>query len=232
MMNEFRRISSRTVCRLSLFGVVAAIALCGAASAQTATTAFGRQMEKVDLGISGLGQLNPSSSGTNYINQTVAQVPSNTLGVLIEIRYTKSPLVGIEFNYSYARYNETFNVGSGSLPAQQPYQLGVQSKVNEYSMGYVAHGPTFAGLKTFGGVGLGAVEFKPTSGGGQGLPPEVRTGFYYTVGVEQGFNQDRFGVRAYFRQLFLGAPDFNENYLATGARTITTEPGVGFYLRF
>lgn len=228
MMNATCRATSRT----SIWAAVFSIALCASAAAQTATTAFGRQMEKIDLGVSGIGAFTPSNSGTNYIKQSVAAVPSNTFGALAELRYTKSPLVGIEFNYSYARYNVTYSVGSGSLPSQPAYQLGVQSKVNEYSLGYVGHGPTFGGLKTFAGGGLGAIEFKPTRGGGQGLPPEVRTGFYYTVGVEQGFNEDRFGVRAFFRQTFYGAVDFNENYLATGARSISTEPGVGFYLRF
>ncbi len=232
MMNESRRISSRIASRSTLFGALVSIALCASAAAQTPATGLQRHLDRIDLGISGVGQLTPSSSGFNYIKQSVSQVPSNTLGTLIEIRYVKSPLVGIEFNYSYARYNETFSVGAGSLPAQQPYTLGVQSKVNEYSMGYIAHGPSFGDLKTFAGAGLGAVEFKPTAGGGQGLQPVVRTGVYYTVGVEQGFHEDRYGIRAYFRQVFLGAPDFNQNYLATGARTITTEPGVGFYLRF
>lgn len=232
MMNESRRITSRIASRSTLFGALVSIVLSASAAAQTPATGLQRHLERIDLGISGVGQITPSSSGFNYIKQSISQVPSNTLGTLIEIRYIKSPLVGIEFNYSYARYNETFSVGAGSLPAQQPYTLGVQSKVNEYSMGYIAHGPSFGDLKTFAGAGLGAVEFKPTAGGGQGLQPVVRTGVYYTVGVEQGFHEDRYGIRAYFRQVFLGAPDFNQNYLATGARTITTEPGVGFYLRF
>jgi opacity protein-like surface antigen len=232
MMNEFRRSSSRFAYRLSLFGAVVSIALCASAAAQAPETPFQKAMEKIDLGVSGLGQITPSNSGTNYLKQTVSAVPSNTLGALVELRYTRSPLIGVEFNYSYSRYNNTFSVSGGSLPAQPPYQIGVQSKVNEYSLGYVGHGPTFFGLKSFGGAGVGAIEFKPTTGGGQSVMPEVRTGFYYTVGVEQGFNDDKFGVRAYFRQLFFGAVDFNENYLATGARSITTEPGVGFYLRF
>ena len=228
MMNATCRVSSR----MSLWAAVFSIALCASAAAQTATTPFGRAMEKVDLGVSGIGVLTPSNSGTNLFNQSVASVPTNTLGALVQLRYTKSPLIGLELNYSYARYNDTFNVGSGTLPSQQPYQIGVQSKVNEYSLGYVAHGPDLAGFKTFGGVGLGAIEFKPTTGGGQGVQPEVRTGFYYTVGVDKALFSDSFGVRAFFRQTFYGAVDFNENYLATGARSITTEPGVGFYLRF
>jgi len=232
MMNEMRRISSRSASWLPICGAIVSIALCASASAQAPETPFQRAMEKVDFGVSGVGQFTPSNSGTNYINQSVAAVPSNTLGALVELRYTKSPLIGIELNYSYARYNNTYSVGSGVLPSQPAYVFAVQSKVNEYSMGYIGHGPTIGGLKTFAGGGLGALEFKPTSGGGQGLPPEVRTGFYYTVGADYGFNEDKFGVRAYFRQLFFGAVDFNQNYLATGARSITTEPGVGFYLRF
>jgi hypothetical protein len=228
MMNATCRVTTRA----SLWAAVFSIALCASATAQTATTPFGRAMEKVDLGVSGIGEFTPSNSGTNYLKQSVASQPSNTLGAIVELRYTKSPLIGIELNYSYARYNDTFSVGSGSLPSQPPYQIGVQAKVNEYSLGYVGHGPTFFGLKTFAGGGLGAIEFKPTSGGGQGLPPEVRTGFYYTVGIEKGLFQDNFGIRTFFRQTFYGAVDFNENYLATGARSISTEPGVGFYLRF
>jgi hypothetical protein len=223
MMNATCRATSR----MYLWAAVFSIALCASAAAQTATTALGKQMEKIDLGVSGIGEFTPSNSGNNLFNQSVASVPSNTLGALVELRYTKSPLIGLELNYSYARYNDTFSVG-----AQPPYQFASQSKVNEYSLGYVGHGPEIAGFKTFAGAGLGAIEFKPTSGGGQGLPPEVRTGFYYTVGVDKPLFSDNFGVRAFFRQTFYGAVDFNQNYLATGARSISTEPGVGFYLRF
>jgi len=184
-------------------------------------------MEKLDLGVSGIGEFTPNYSGNNLFNQSVSAVTTNTLGALVELRYTRSPLIGIELNYSYARYNDTFNVG-----AQPPYQFASQSKVNEYSLGYVGHGPTFSGIKTFAGAGLGAIEFKPTSAGGQGVQTEVRTGVYYTLGVEKSLFSDNFGLRAFFRQTFYGAVDFNENYLATGARSISTEPGVGFYLRF
>ena len=233
MMNASRRIS---ICGAIVSISLASIALLSPAAAQSATpvTALGRQLERVDFGITGIGVLTPSTSGTSLTPQAIAQVPSNTFGALIELRYIKSPLIGIELNYSYARYTENYTVTAttGTPHGQLPYVLGVQSKVNEYSLGYVAHGPRLFGLQPFGGIGLGAIEFKPTSGGGQGLPPQERTGVYYTVGLEQTLFSENFGIRAQFRQVFFGAPDFNENYLATGARTITTEPGVGFYLRF
>jgi hypothetical protein len=230
MMNASRRIA---IC-----GAVFSLLLsASAAFAQTvAETPVQRQLDRIDFSISGIGQFTPMTSGTSTIlePEAIQQTPSNTLGALVELRYIRSPLVGIEFNYSYARFTENYNVSPtvGTPTSQLPYVLGVQTKVNEFSMGYVAHGPTIFGVRPFGGVGAGGIEFKPTSGGGQGLPPEVRTGFYYTVGVEQNFLSEHFGIRAQFRQLFYGAPDFNQNYLATGARSVTTEPGVGFYLRF
>jgi hypothetical protein len=230
MMNASRRIS---IC-----GAVFSLVLFASfAAAQTPVeTPLGRALDRVDLAVSGIGQFTPSNSGTTTIlvPEAIALVPSNTLGALVELRYTRSPLIGIQFNYSFARYTENFNVNptTGTPPAQQPFVLGVQSKVNEYSIGYVAHGPTVFGLRLFGGGGVGGIEFKPTAGGGLGLPPQVRAGLYYHVGLEQSFLSEHFGFRVQFRQVFYGAPDFNQNYLAIGARTNTVEPGAGFYLRF
>jgi hypothetical protein len=208
-----------------------------AAAQSTSTepvTALGRQLARVDLGIGGVGQFTPNSSGTSLTPQIVHQVPSNTAGLLFELRYVKSPLFGVQLNFSQARFTQNFSLTdtTGTPPGQLGYNLSIQAKVNEYSMGYVAHTREFFGLKPFLGGGLGALEFKPTAGGGLGLPPEERVGVYYTIGVEQSLFTDGFGFRVQWRQIFYGAPDFNQNYLATGARVSTAEPGVGFYLRF
>jgi hypothetical protein len=230
-----RRLSPRfSLHRFKTCGAVLSALLCASlAHAQSATTPLGRELEKIDLGVSGIGSFTPNSSGTSYLPQTIQQVPSNTLGALVELRYTHSPLIGVQFNYSYARFTENFTLSNTSTtPASQlPFTLGVQAKVDEFSLGYVAHGPTFFGLHTFAGVGGGGIEFKPTSGGGLDLPAQIRGAIYYQVGVDAELNE-HFGLRGQFRQVFYGAPDFNQNYLATGARVSTTEPGVGFYLRF
>jgi len=229
MMNASRRISiCGALLSTALFASAAA-----AQTTQTPTTGLDKVMERIDFGATIMGVFSPSSSGTTLVPQTVAQKPSNTAGALVELRYIKSPLIGVELNFTQARYTQNFTVTNttGTPSGQLPYILGVQSKANEFSMGYVAHGPTLFGVKPFAGAGVGAIEFKPTAGGGQSLPPQVRTGIYYTIGLE-GYFSDHFGARAQFRQVFLGAPDFNENYLATGARIITTEPGVGLFVRF
>jgi hypothetical protein len=228
MMNVFRRI---TICGALLSSVLYA----SAAMAQTTPeTPFGKFLDQFDLGLNVIGVINPDSSGTSLTPQAVSQVPSNTAGGLGELRYTRSPLIGVTINFTQARFTENYTVTDipTTPKAQLPYVLGVQATENEFSLGYFAHAPNVFGLHPFAGAGVGAVEFKPTAGGGQSLPKQVRAGFYYTVGVDQPLFSPNFGVRVQFRQLFLGAPDFNQNYLATGARIVSTEPGFGFYLRF
>ena len=223
--------------RVSICGALLVLFLSASASIQAQTsapvTALGRQLAKIELGISGVGEFTPKSQGTSYLPQNIFQTPSNTAGALIDLSFQKSPLVGFQLNYTQARYTENFNVVDtvGTPSGQLSYVLGVQAKVAEYSFGYLARPRDIFGLHPFAGAGMGAIEFHPTAGGGEGLIPQERLSFYYTVGIQQPIFEN-FGVRVQFRQVFFGAPDFNQNYLATGARVITTEPGVGFYVRF
>src|SRR5216684_3878052 len=79
---------------------------------------------------------------------------SNTLGALVTLRYTKSPYIGAEFNYGYARYTENFS---------QYVIGGAQTKASEYTVGYVAHPPKLLfGVHPFVAGGLGAIAFRPT----------------------------------------------------------------------
>ncbi len=234
MMNASRRISSR----ISICGALLALGLSASApiQAHSQTTApvtpLGRQLAKIELGISGAGELTPSSQGLTYLPQMLYQKPSKTAGLLVDLNYQKSPLIGVQLNFTQFRYAQNYTVVNvAGTPAQQlSYILDVQAKVNEYSLGYLAR-PVIFGIHMFAGAGLGAIEYHPTAGGGEGLIPQERVGIYYTVGVEQPIFEN-FGLRLQFRQVFQGAPDFNQNYLATGARVSTVEPGVGFYVRF
>ena len=229
MMNAFRRF---TICGALLAS--AFFASPSYAQSSTPETPLGKQLDRVDLGVSVAGSLNTSDSGISETPQAVAQRPSNTVGALVELRYIRSPLIGVQINFNQTRFTENYAVTDiSTTPRQQlPFVLGVQSTVDEFSLGYVAHVGTFFGVKPFAGAGVGAEEFKPTAGGGQSLPKQVRAAFYYTVGVEQNVFSEHFGVRVQFKQLFMGAPDFNQNYLAINQRTVSTEPSFGFYLRF
>ena len=191
-----------------------------------------RQLSRLDLGVSGVGIFNSDSNGS-AVTPALGQLtpinlhPGNTVGALLTVRYVAAPLVGFEFNYGYARYTETFTP-FGSQPT-----AGVQQNANEYTLGYVAHTrkPVF-GVNPFVAVGLGTIEFKPTTGGGQQLLPQARAAYYYAAGAETTVLSPHFGIRAQFRQVFFKAPDFETNFLTIQQHTSTIEPGVGFFLRF
>jgi hypothetical protein len=196
-------------------------------------TALDRQLARIDLGVSAVGALNKDSNGTAIVNAVPTAVnlhPGNTLGALVTLRYIKSPLLGVEVNYGYARYTHTFTpFGNGPAGAVSG---GVQQNASEYTVGYIAHLRPILGLSPFASAGLGTIVFRPTPGGGEGLINQARAAYYYSVGAEKIIFSPHFGVRAQFREVFFKAPDFETNYLNINQRTTTLEPGVGFFLRF
>jgi hypothetical protein len=190
-----------------------------------------RQLSRIDLGVTGAGIFNKSSSGFATVNGVphtpVSLSPGNTAGAVVTLRYIAKPLVGFEFNYGYARYTDTFTP-FGSNP-----KIGVQQNASEYTFGYVAHTrKQYFGVNPFASAGAGTMIFRPTPGGGQALPEQARAAYYFSVGAETTVLSPHFGVRAQYRQVFFKAPDFLTNYLTIQQRTTTFEPGFGFFLRF
>src|SRR5215471_146672 len=126
------------------------------AQASSGTTTLDRQLQRIDFGINGVGSFSKDISGTNYLGQHLVQKTSSTLGALVQLRYTKSPWVGGEFNLGYARYSRDYNL----------YFAGsVQTNTIEYTLGYVAHPPhPILGMQPFLAGGGGLLYFHPTSG--------------------------------------------------------------------
>ncbi len=197
------------------------------AQGQTQST-LDRQLSRLDLGINGVGEFTRDVSGTNYLGVPLTQSAANTLGALVSVRYTKSPYVGLEFNYGYARFTQHYTSNGADA-----YLIGgVQANASEFTLGYVAHPRRqFFGLQPFLGGGVGFIRFKPTSSGGQGLQNQPAAGYYYNLGVEKNISE-HFGIRGNFRQIFYLAPDFYQNYLTIQKTTSTIQPGAGFYIRF
>lgn len=235
MKNAIRRSSHRSSIGISLCGALLTTLFASAIASAQSTTPHPKHLNEIDFGIHAIGTLTPATSGDNYLPQAVAQRPSNTVGVLVDLGFQRSKWFGLQINWTQARFSENFTVTniSNTPKGNTGLVLDIQSKVNEYSLGYMVKPGTYFGLETFAGGGVGLVEFKPTPGGGQGQEVEDRTGIFYTIGVQKLlFGSEHFGARVQFRQVFYGAPDFNANYFATGARSVTTEPGFGFFLRF
>lgn len=191
-------------------------------------TGLERQLHRLDFGIVAAGSFTSAVTGTNFSGTTATQTPitlteqpSNTVGALATIRYSKSPWVGLEFNYGYTRYTEAFSAF-----------VTPQTNANEYSFGYLVHPGTLLGIQTFASAGSGTLAFRPTRGGGEGLPEQARQVYYWQAGGESLLFDSNFGLRASFRQELFLAPDFEENYLRIKKRAITTSPTVGFYYHF
>jgi len=207
------------------------------ASAQATTqTAAQRQFERIDLAISAAGELTSSVSGVeerdaNTTHSVLTIKPSTTVGELLTLRYTAKPYFGLEFNFGNARFTQNYTF----TPSPSPTLLvgGAQAAARELTFGYIVHPRSKPfGLQPFLGAGAGTMRFKPTTYGGQGLPQQYRATYYYTLGVEGNFPDSHFGMRAGFRQLFYLAPDFLQNYLTIKQRARTSEPTIGFFVRF
>ncbi len=78
------------------------------AQATSGNPALNRQLSRIDLGLGAIGIFTKGVQGTNYLGENIKQNTGSTVGALITIRYTKSPYLGFEFNYSYARYTQRF----------------------------------------------------------------------------------------------------------------------------
>jgi hypothetical protein len=204
------------------------------AQATSPETPLDRQLARTDLAIVGIGVFNQASNGVANVSTATSQQPTpvnlspgNTAGALVTLRYIVSPFVGLEANYSYARYTDTFT------PFGSQANGGVQQNASEYSLGYVIHSrKQYFGLTPFASGGAGTTVFRPTPGGGLALPEQARATYYGSVGVETTVLSPHFGIRAEYRQVFFKAPDFETNYLTIQQHTTTFEPGFGFFLRF
>jgi Outer membrane protein beta-barrel domain len=233
LMLNVRRLSCVWTLLLCLLAILAAPT---AKAQESQNPALDRQLDRIDLSVSGVGTFNSNSSGTAIVDAvptTVDLHPGNTLGVLVNLRYIKSPLLGFELNYGYARYTDTFTpFGILPPPGQPALSAGVQQNTSEYTAGYIAHLHPLLGVKPFASVGLGTLAFRPTPRGGEGLIKQARAAYYYSVGAEQTVFSPHFGIRVQVRQVFFKAPDFGQNYLTIQQHTSTFEPGVGFFLHF
>jgi len=195
-----------------------------------------KQLNRIDLAVVASGEISTSVSGVENRDATTTHTlltikPSSTVGELATLRYVAKPYVGFEFNFGNLRYTQDYTFVPP--PSQTILVGGVQSGVRELTLGYVAHLPWHPfGVSPYAGVGGGTIAFHPTIGGGQGLPFQYRAAYYYNLGLEDTFPGSNFGMRLGFRQLIYLAPDFQQNYLTITRRTRTSEPIIGFFLRF
>ena len=227
---------------VSLFFATALFGTFLSAGAQQTTppTFFDKQIARFDLGVSAVSIINQTVSGTVQpknggtapnLGQTLSDDPSNTVGALANIRYVVKPMVGFEFNFLYSRLTENFCC-SVPVSGVTGVNYGLQSQANEITLGYVVTPKVDVfGFQPYASVGAGTTEFKPTKGGGEGERVQARMTYYYSGGLQKQLLSN-FGLRVGFRETFLMAPDYGDNYLSIYQHTHVIEPNFGFYLHF
>lgn len=163
---------------LPLLAVALFVSTVAGAYAQTEAppTAFEKQMEKVDLSVQGAGIYNSTVSGkviplSDNQGQEITQFGSNTVGALVSIHYPATSYFGLEFNYGYARYTEHYEgpaISLHFLPTGTT-DFQVQTKVNEYTFGYLITPPhPIFGAQPFASVGFGPAGVQADSAGRPG----------------------------------------------------------------
>jgi opacity protein-like surface antigen len=156
-------------------------------------------------------------SGTTIGNGTV-QSPSNSGGVLLELRHISNPLIGYELNYSFNRANQNYNNVEEIKAAA--HQVGAD---------WIVSFPVLM-LKPFVLVGGGIIFFHP-DGGQLDTGSETKGVFVYGAGVDWTV-LPHIGIRFQYRGNLYHAPDLSQAFSSTNAFTHTAEPMIGAYLRF
>lgn len=168
-------------------------------------------------------------------NNGIEQSPSNSAGVLLELRHISNPLVGYELTYSFNRANESYQQ-LGPFPFVCP-QSGCTSsffqsvKANAHRVGAdwivsIPHLP----VKPFALAGAGLLFISP-SGGQVGTRSNTRPVFEYGAGVDWTFIP-HLGLRFQYRGDLYHAPALLDAIHSSGQFVHSAEPMLGAYLRF
>ncbi|HTW50043.1 MAG TPA: outer membrane beta-barrel protein [Acidobacteriaceae bacterium] len=186
-------------------------------------------------------------TGTTTGNGT-QQSPSNSAGVLFEVRHIANPILGFEGTYSYNRADQTYSCHlcvtplacptSGCLPGTP---VSVPANAHEITADWI---PSLhiANLRPFGVLGVGVLLNVPTSANtavSGGLPDDstlvptqtsTKAVYVYGAGLDWGV-LPHIGLRFQYRGNLYKAPDLTALYGSTNSFTHTAEPMVGVYFR-
>ncbi len=225
----------RAARQATLAAATAALALLPLMHTPTAQAqALEKQLSRMDFTVGGIAEVRKSTDGhtpvSSGVNYAISQTGSTSTGGIATFHYTVSKLLGYEFNFKMTEVTDGYTLTPALAQTANPFT--VQSRVSEYSGGYVYHGPTFGKIKSFASVGFGTTKFKPTPHGGEGLNEQYRATEYASIGFDDPVFTKNIGIRVQVRGVFFKPPDYGQNYLTTNAHTYALEPVFGFYFHF
>jgi opacity protein-like surface antigen len=181
------------------------------------------QESRSEISLQGTGFFTSATSGngTDYSS-------TESGGFLGTYRYHLNHWISAEAAYGY-----DLNTQKYLLSAEE---FRIQSGIHQFTGAFVVNLPSHAHsrLNPYFLAGGGALRFEPTSNqfnslsGSQGQTKGV---FVYGAGVNYAIHKG-ISLRAEYRGLVYGTPDFGFGALTTNAVTHTAEPSIGISFRF
>lgn len=173
-------------------------------------------------------------SGTTNGNDT-QQSPSNSAGVLFEVRHIANPILGFEATYSYNRADQAYSqrpvpeCPAGTSPCGTP-PVTVPANAHEVTADWTPS-VHIANLRPFGVLGAGLLLNVPSGSTFGGTSTSTKGVYVYGAGLDWGL-LPHLGLRFQYRGNLYQAPNLSKLYTSTNAFTHTAEPMIGAYFHF
>jgi hypothetical protein len=197
--------------------------LCVLALAATCSQAQFYKLHNADIGGSAIGQF---TTPVTINNPAIVQNTSDTFGGEFTLRDHPVAWAGIELNYAYTEFNETYSFTGNGINSTS-YTNKIRTDAHEATAGYLFH-PHFRKLQPFVTIGGGSIDFV--------AQPVGHDQWRGTGLVELGFDiptsNPHMGFRVQGRSLIYRAPNFSQPLLASKSWVVTDEPSFGAWYRF
>jgi outer membrane autotransporter protein len=181
------------------------------------------QENRSEISLQGTGLFTRSTTGNS-----TAYSATESGGFLGTYRYHLNQWISVEGAYGYSVDTQKYSLASSAFR--------IQSGIHDFTGSLVLNLPSrhHSRINPYFLVGGGALRFAPTSNqvntisSAQG---ETKGAFAYGAGVNYAVYKG-LSLRAEYRGLVYGTPDFGFGALATNSVTHTAVPSVGLSLRF
>jgi outer membrane autotransporter protein len=182
------------------------------------------QENRSELSFQGMGFF---TSGTN--GNGTAYSATEAGGVLGTYRYHLNHWASVEAAYGFSLNTQRYDFLSSN-----PFRI--QTDIHQFTGSLVMNLPSHghSRINPYFLIGGGALLFDPTGNQFNSLSnaqSQTKGTFVYGIGVNYAIHKG-VALRAEYRGLLYGTPDFGFGALATNAVTHTAEPSIGISLRF
>lgn len=176
--------------------------------------------------VSATGAFQQDSNGKG-----VKQSSQDAPGVLFNYRYFFTPHQGVEVNYGFTRFDQSFAPTTSTLLTSGSL---ITANTHEANASYVFRLPFGHRISPFASAGVGALVFSPNNSftlNNVSASTYATPDFVYSVGGDLALSR-RISLRLGYRGHVFNAPDFGISALSTGSVAHMAEPFGGLSFHF